>query len=179
MMNNYVYHGSSISGLKSLKPSKSTHNKLWVYASKTREAAVIFISNKGSDLYYDLSSNNDLIELTERKEGMFENIFNVSGSIYYLNPDNFIDNQTGWSMEVVSDKEVNIIKEEHIDNVYDEIIKLSNEGRIKLYLYPERPDRIPLDNNDLIPRVKRWEKNGYNVQKFFDLYPELVDKYKE
>lgn len=179
MMNNYVYHGSSISGLKSLKPSKSTHNKLWVYASKTREAAIIFISNKGSDLYYDLSSNNDLIELTERKKGMFEDIFNVSGSIYYLDSNDFIDNQTGWSMEVVSDKEVNIIKEEHIDNVYDEIIKLSNEGRIKLYLYPERPNRIPLDNNDLIPRVKRWEQNGYNVQKFFDLYPELVDKYKE
>ena len=82
-------------------------------------------------------------------------------------------------MEVVSDKEVNIIKEEHIDNVYDEIIRLSNEGKIKLYLYPKRPERIPLDNSDLIPKVKNWEKNGYNIQKFFDLYPELVDKYKE
>ena len=86
-MNNYVYHGSNITGLKSLIPNKSTHNKLWVYASKTREAAVIFISNKGSDLYYDLSSNNDIIELTERKEGMFKDIFNISGYIwnYYFN----------------------------------------------------------------------------------------------
>ena len=177
----YVYHGSNIKDLKAIKPRKSTHGKEYVYASISKTIATIFLSSKGNDLYYYLGnpSIDEPTILVERKEGMFKDIFNVSGSIYYLNPDDFIDNQTGWSMEVVSDKEVNNIKEEHIDNVYDEIIKLSNEGKIKLYLYPERPDRIPLDNSDLIPRVKRWEQNGYNVQKFFDLYPELVDKYKE
>ena len=50
-------------------------------------------------------------------------------------------------------------------------------GLIKLYLYPERPNRIPQDNSDLIPKVIRWQKNGFDVNKFYKLYPELKDKF--
>lgn len=110
---------------------------------------------------------------------MFKEIFNVSGTIYKLNSKNFLENQTGWSMEVVSNKLEEVVEEYTIDNVYNELIKLDKQGELKLYLYPDRPNFIPSDNSDLISKVKRWEKNGFNIQRFFDIYPELEDKYKE
>ena len=67
----------------------------------------------------------------------------------------------------------------YVENVYNELIKLNDVGLIKLYLYPERPDKIPLDNSDLIPKVVGWKKNGFDVKKFYELYPELKEKFLE
>lgn len=50
-------------------------------------------------------------------------------------------------------------------------------GELKLFLYPDRPKYIPKDNSDLIPKVIRWQKRGINIDKFFEIYPELKDKY--
>lgn len=176
---NFVYHGSSVPNLKIIKPNESTHQKKWVYATKSKAIATIFLSKLGSDLYYVLSGNGVKypIELVERKPLTFEKIFNCSGYIYKLDASNFKEGQTGWSAEVVSDKEEKVIDYEYIDNVYNELIKLNKEGKIKLYLYPERPNKIPIDNSDLIPKIIRWQKNGFDVTIFYDLYPELKEKF--
>ena len=52
---------------------------------------------------------------------MFKDIFNISGSLYTLSGKNFISGKTGWSAEVVSDSNENVISEEHIDNVFEEL----------------------------------------------------------
>ena len=70
----YVYHGSTKCGLKVIKTNISTHGKSWVYATLSKAIATIFISNKGSDLYYYLSgdgSKDSPVILVERKKGMF------------------------------------------------------------------------------------------------------------
>ena len=178
----YVYHGSNKSDLKVIKPNVSTNMKNWVYATPSLAVATIFLSNKGNDLYYYLGGSGTKespIILVERKKDMFKDIFNVSGIIYKLNSENFLENQTGWSMEVVSNKDEKVVEKYTIDNVYNELIKLDKQGKLKLYLYPNRPNHIPIDNSDLIPKVIRLEKNGFNIQKFFDIYPELKEKYIE
>lgn len=177
----FVFHGSSISNLKTIRPNESTHMNKWVYATPSKTIATIFLSKLGNDLYYSLSGDgiNYPIELVERKPLMFKKIFDCDGYIYKLNSSNFKDGLTGWSAEVVSDKSEEVVGSEYIENVYDELIKLNNEGKIKLYLYPERPKRIPLDNSDLIQKVIRWQKNGFNINKFYDLYPELKDRFIE
>ena len=173
----YVYHGSNIPNLKIIKKHKSTHMQEWVYACYSKAIATIFLSPLHSDLYYVLSGDGRKypVELIERKQGMFKKIFNCSGYIYRLNSSNFKENQTGWSAEVVSDKDEKVISSKYIENVYDELIKLNDDGQIKLYLYPNRPNYVPLDNSDLIPKVLRWYKNGFDINKFYDLYPELKE----
>ncbi len=178
----YVYHGSTFHNLKVIKPNASTHNKNWVYGTYSEAVATIFLSSKGNDLYYYLAGSGteyDPIILVERKPGMFKEIFDVSGSIYKLSSKNFLENQTGWSAEVISKCDEKVIQEKYVNNVYDELIKLANENKLKLYLYPNRPANIPIDNSDLIPKVRRWKKNGFDIQKFFNIYPELKDKYNE
>ena len=176
---NYVYHGSSIPNLKYIEPNQGTHMKKWVYATPSKAIATIFLSSKGSDLFYSLSGNGIEypIELVERKASMFKSIFNCDGYIYKLDASNFKSGLTGWSAEVVSDKEEKVLECEYIENVYDELIKLNKEEKIKLYLFPDRPNKIPLDNSDLIPKVNKWQHNGFDINIFFDVYPELKDKY--
>jgi len=177
----YVYHGSSIPNLQTIKRNESTHMKSWVYACASKAISTIFLSPLGNDLYYSLSGDgvDYPIELVERKSGMFKKIFNCSGYIYKLNATNFKSGQTGWSAEFVSDKDEDVVSSEFIENVYEELIKLNEKGLIKLYLYPERPNRIPPDNSDLIPKVIKWQKNGFDVNKFYELYPELKAKFIE
>lgn len=175
---NYVYHGSHTSNLDTIKPNKSTHGKEWVYASPSRAAATIFLSPMHSDYFYYLAGdgiNYELI-LVERKEGMFKNIFNYDGYIYKLDASNFKSRVTSWSAEVVSEKEEKVLDTIYIPNIYDELIKLSEEGKLKLYLYPNRPSYVPLDNSDLIPKVLRWQEHGLNVDMFFQIYPEHKEK---
>lgn len=178
---NYVYHGSSTPNLKTIKRNTSTHMKSWVYATPSKAIATIFLSSKGSDLYYRLSGNgiDKQIELVERKEGMFKEIFNCDGYIYKLNPQNFKSGLTGWSGEVVSERDEEVISCEYIENVYEELIKLNKEGLLKLYLYPNRPVYMPLNNSDLIPKVIKWQNSGFDISKFYELYPELKEKYLE
>lgn len=59
---------------------------------------------------------------------------------------------------MISEKDEKVLEIEYIENIYDELIKLNKEGLIRLYLYSERPNRIPLDNSDLIPKVIKWKK---------------------
>ena len=179
---NYVYHGSTYQGLKKINKNKSTHGKPWVYATSSKAISTIFISNKGSDLYYYLSgdgSENNPVILVERKENMFKDIFNVSGSLYTLNGKNFISGQTGWSAEVVSEFDENVLYEEYINNVFEKLKELNEKGELKFYLYPKRPNFIPKDNSDLIPKIIRWKKRGINIEQFFEIYPELKEKYLE
>lgn len=110
---------------------------------------------------------------------MFKEIFNVSGSLYYLDPKNFIEGKTTWSAEVISEEDELVIKEEKIDNIYNKLIELNDKNELELYLYPNRPDFIPLDNSDLIPKVINWTKNGFNINKFYYIYPELKSRVEE
>lgn len=177
----YVYHGSNIPNLKVIKKYKSTHMKEWVYACHSKAIATVFLSKQGSDLFYSLSGDGKdyPVELVERKPGMFKVIFNHSGYIYKLDASNFKENQTGWSAEVVSDRDEKVISSEYIDNVYNELIRLDKNRLIKLYLYPNRPDYIPINNSDLIPKVLKWYKNGYDINNFYSIYPELKDHFLE
>ena len=176
----YVYHGSTHQGLKIINRNKSTHGQSWVYGTLSKAISTIFISNKGSDLYYHLSGNgskDNPVILVERKKDMFKEIFNVQGSLYTLSPKNFMSGKTGWSAEVVSNKDEEVLLEEHIDNVFEKLKELNKIGELKLFLYSDKPKYIPKDNSDLIPKVIRWQKRGINIDKFFEIYPELKDKY--
>ena len=176
----YVYHGSTKQGLKTIRKNKSTHGREWVYATLSKAISTIFISNKGSDLYYYLSSDGDKnhpVILVERKENMFKDIFNISGSLYTLSGKNFMPYKTGWSAEVVSEFDEDVIYEEHVNNVFEKLKELNEQGKLKLYLYPNRPAFIPKDNSDLIPKVIRWKNRGINIEPFFQLYPELKEQY--
>ena len=172
-----LYHGSSVKGITRLEPNSLTHGK-YVYATPYKELAIIFSGKSGDKYKYALYRNNENEpwQMVERIPGAFDTMFSNSASIYTLDDVTFIDLHTGFS-EVVSEVGVNINNEEFLPNVYDEIKKLK-EGKIQLYLYPNKPKEIPQDSSDLIDEEIKYNSpvTRQSFERLVLLHPYLIDK---
>lgn len=180
-MNKYVYHGSSVGGLKTLIPKKSTHLKPYVYATTNRTIALIFMAQSNGDLDTVISGCGTVDKpsvLVERWDGAFQKNYRNPGYLYTLNSKNFKKEDGLWDPEVVSENEEGIIKEEYISSIYDELIKHSKKGEIILYNYPNRPAYIPLDNSDLIEKYSIYENSGIKgaLKNVLNVYPEFENE---
>lgn len=177
-----LYHGSSQKGITRLEPHKSTHG-CYVYATPYKELAIIFSSKCGDDYTYALYryKKTDPWILVERIPEAFNAMFNNSASIYTLSDETFKEIHTGFP-EMVSKVGVNVCNEEHLDSVYAAIKNMANEGKIKLYAYPEKPNDMPMDSSDLIDKlIRQHQRNNQKVRKksferLILLHPYLIDK---
>jgi hypothetical protein len=186
-MKQNLYHGSEKEGLKELKPFQSTQMGEYVYATPLEEVAIIFSSGPyGGSLVIGIGinpeANNDdskvLFDLIERKEGAFQ-CYKQPVSIYEVDPTNFeyfdIDN---WgNLELRASGSQKIIGEHRYKNIYDRLLELEKEAKIKLYHYPEKPPYIPKDNSDLIETAfqlyRMGNRNKKRLELFVELYPEF------
>jgi hypothetical protein len=174
-----VFHASSIHGLTSIEPRRSTHGKSWVYATNEIGVVAAYLG-RWSDLDFNQSiDDNNIPVLVERYPGALVKAYkNQSGSIYLLPNEIFSSGKTSFSGEVVSDKSSPVIGEIIIKDAYEFLLDLQRQGKIQIYLYPNRPSFIPKDDSDLIRKVidsiKR-NPNGKNYERFIQLHPKLKD----
>lgn len=179
-----VYHGSCIKGMKRLEPRKSTHGT-YVYATPEKALALVFSARCGDDLTYDIghfnTDKNGPWELVENIPGAFNKMFSNSSSIYSFSDETFKDIHTGFN-EVVSEVGVDVINEEHCENVYDALLEVEKKGIIKIYRYPDKPNSFKQDGSDILDK---WRKYKYKMNKEFSkdsfdrlvcLYPNLLSK---
>lgn len=177
-----VYHGSSQSGILKLEPKKSTHGT-FVYATPYKELALIFSGRCGDDLTYTLyrESKNEPWKLVERIPNVFHTMFSNSSSLYILDDSTFKNIQTGFA-EVVSEIGVVPKKEENIENVYHAIEDLASQGKIELYTFPNRPNKIPNDDSDLIQKeINQCHRENRPIikntfKRLLYLHPNLLSK---
>lgn len=147
----YVYHGSKTHGIKSMEPRPSTHGT-YVYATANKSIAIIMSKRCGDDATYTLRGDGQgHYELIERIPHAFDKMFSNDFSLYTLDASKFKDIKTGFN-EVVSEEKVDVIKEEKFPSVKEAIDKLVENGELKIYRYPNRPDYIPEDDMDIIEK---------------------------
>lgn len=179
-----VYHGSKEHGLKRLEPRKSTHG-VYVYATPEKVLALIFSGKCGDDLTYDIghfdTEKNEPWELVEKVPCAFDKMFSNTSSIYSLNDDTFKDIHTGFC-EVVSDVGVTVQSEEYCENVWSGLVKVEQEGLVKIYRYPNKPSSMKKDGSDILDKwrfyktkmSKEFSKNDFD--RLVYLHPELLNK---
>lgn len=180
----YVYHGSKTKGLKVLIPHESTHGK-YIYATNNREIAIIMAKQFGDDATYSLELSSDgKYDLVERIPHAFEKMFTNEFSLYTVDASTFKDLKTGFN-EVVSDTDVEVLKEEHYDNLIDAVNDLAQNGLIHLYRYSERPNYIPKDDSDIIDKIQhvyieKYHKvyTGRTFARWIFLHPNLEDEFR-
>ncbi len=180
----YVYHGSSTHGIKTLIPHQSTHGN-YVYATPDRAIAIIMSMCCGNDSTYYLGreGKDEKFNLVERVPGAFKKMFSNSFSLYTLDASKFKNIHTGFN-EVVTEEEVEVLKEERYDSLSDAIEELKNSGFINVYYYPERPDYIPEDDMDLVQVVRRYiyemgKKLGAgDIAAWIFLHPNLEEEFR-
>ena len=124
---------------------------------------------------------------------MFKKIFNCSGYIYKLDASNFKENQTGWSAEVVSDKEPRIIFDQQVTwktkeltnfNVRELQVPIFKDGKC-VYDMPtldEIKDYCAKEIDLLWDEVKRFENpHTYYVdlsEKLWNIKKDLLSRFK-
>jgi hypothetical protein len=176
----FVYHASSVQGLKRLAPSESTHGR-WVYAVGDEVFAACFLATLGGDLTCAIGRDDDtgLPYLCERFAGALEQRYaGASGSIYVLDGAGFLAGRTPWEEEVVCPEPVEIRDEIRVDDAAVHLNALAEAGRLLLLRYPERLDGIPADDSDLVERAVVWaRRSGDEVLDGFSAYhPDLMPR---
>ena len=179
-----VYHGSKEHNLKRIEPHKSTHGE-YVYATKEKILALHFSGRCGDDLTYDIghfgTDKNSPWQLVELIPNAFDKMYSKSSSIYSFSDETFKDIHTGFE-EVVSEVGVDVIEEEYCENVYEGILKAQNDGLVKIYRYPNKPDGMKKDGSSILDKwrfykkelKKEFNKNGFD--RLVYLHPELLNQ---
>jgi len=154
-----VYHASQVQGLKKVVPNKSTHGKKWVYATYDIVIAAAFLGDEGGDFTCSVGrdSKTSLPFICERFKGAFDLRYaNIKGSIYELPAINFLPGKTQWEEEVVCSEPVRVFNEIRIENAKEYLLNLHAQGRLLIKYYPEKIDKIPEDDEDLVFRAVIW-----------------------
>lgn len=159
---NLVYHGSPKGGLKVITQNISTHDESYVYATKDKVLALLFLQ-RWNDFIFNVAYGDDgILEVTERYEGALEEIFhNKDGYIYTLDGSDFLEHQTGFEGEVVSKSQAKVLNEEKIENILEKLLAMANEGSLRIYKYPMRHPDIPIDDSDLVEEALYFYNKGH------------------
>ena len=178
----YVYHGSPVGGLAFIEPKISTHGKNWVYATKNKSIALVYLQRWNDFIFNQSINSNGQQELTERLPNAFEDTYaGKSGFLYYLSAANFLEGQTSFLAEVVSDKKEQVVYCEAINDCYEKLREMERNNEIILFRYPNRPSRIPFDDSDLIKKAKcileRSNDKKRSIDNFIKSNPMLKDAF--
>ena len=129
-----LYHGSC-KNLDIIKPFECTNRRAAVYASIDFNFALCYASKQWNDLILNQSYYNNQLTLTELKENVFEDIFDIDGYIYQIDSNDFIKVSDGVHTEYYCFHEVNYINKIHINSVLNEI----KQSNIILYEFSNKP----------------------------------------
>jgi hypothetical protein len=152
-MDEFVYHSSSKQSLTELYPKESTHEQVWLYATKDPVMSALFISGYGGDFacFIDRDKDTGLPIIVERFDKALEERYKgIIGSIYFLPSDSFMEGETGWDEEVVSSQSIKPVDEIKIQDALSYLLQLEEEGKLIIMRYPQRPDNVPEDDEDLV-----------------------------
>lgn len=121
----YYYHGSPTRITKlDPRPSSVIDNEKAVFATSSREMALIFIS-KFTDLDFEMGIYKNRIYILENIPGAIKEKLNCPGYLHYVDSRKFhSDPRLGLqNIEFISDTSVPVVKVQKINNVYKELVK--------------------------------------------------------
>lgn len=170
-MNKIVFHGSNNGMIKKFAPIESTQHGKYVYATENFEIAGIFgfkMSSIARTLMFDNFGN--LIVCERIKDYMKNNdcpvfIYAMDGKNFeYFDKDNWGNHEVRTTQRVKPKK---IIK---FDSAVEMLKQFANEGKIKLYFYPEKPEFLPKNDYDLIQNAASiYAMNKKNIDSLDEL----------
>ena len=151
-----LYHASKQEGIIELVPQISTHGRKYVYAINNRLTALFFGAPKDDlDILVDEMEGKPVIY--ECYPNALKKIyFGKSCSMYELNEEGFLFNQTGWEPELVCEHAVAVVKEEKIGNIYEEIINSIQNGECIFHEYSESEEYLKFLKDELSERIRHW-----------------------
>ncbi|MDC7242883.1 MAG: hypothetical protein PQJ44_02755 [Sphaerochaetaceae bacterium] len=151
------YHGSKTSGIKELQPNFSMHGEKYVYLTTNRAVALVYTVNAIERFYEDnkLEKPEEFqpwysYGFDKEKLPVFDEYYpnavketykGKSGFIYICEEPKDFSNPTNIYCAIVTKSSVKTIKEEYIEDVYEEILKLEKQGLCKIRRFEEAKEK--------------------------------------
>lgn len=167
------YHCTTVSGIKELSPRVSTHGKKYVYATDNFALSLFFGSDKSFgdfDGMYGINRQGKPYFYEAYSGALKRRFENVEAYIYEVDPKDFKEGQTSFSAEVVSDRPVTVLNCAKVDDVYNLLMSLIQDGEIDYKEYDKDfPEYVEMIDRHIEDRVQRFgilDNKQSNVYKF-------------
>lgn len=153
-----LYHVSSKSGLKVLKPHISTHKKAYVYAIDNIVTGMLF-GAKHDDFDFIISTDeNNIPIIYECYPDAFKKIYQgKSCSVYTVDDNGFKRGLTSWIPELVSENETEVIEEIVIDDLYKQLLTEEQNGTLKIFRYEFNNEYRKRIASHIVDRIFRFD----------------------
>lgn len=142
----YIYHGSFVSNITTLKPNLKMHNgkeEKIVYLTSNYAYALFYIwdpvNNHRKNKYITAYIKDGIVYYEEQFPNQFYEFYHkVNGCVYYvLESDAFIKGSE--ESFYISNDDTKVVKCDFIDNVHNKILEYINKGLVKILYYNEQP----------------------------------------
>lgn len=141
----YLYHGSYIGKIEKLIANSKQHDnneKKILYLTSNYAYSLFYIwdsvKNHRSKKYITAYIKDGIVYYEEQFPNQFCEFYNnVKGYVYYVEESNKFLNGTEESF-YISNNDVDVIKYDYIDNVYNKILEYVNKGLVKILYFNEQ-----------------------------------------
>lgn len=187
-----LYHVSKVPNLELIEPKISTHKKAYVYATPNLNFALLFGGAGHGDFdgfYGDKDKENGIPYFYEAYPNAFKNRFeNEQCYVYQVDPTSFLENQTTFKGELVSEQPVKVVESFKIDNLYSYFQNLIKENKFVLKTYnSQNPEYVAVMRKHIKDRIVMFEtyknKNSKNYifcqQHYADILKECEEEFNK
>lgn len=131
-----LYHVSPTAGLTTLTPRVSTHGKAYVYAIENIVTGLLF-GAKHDDFDFNISTDShDRPIVCECYPDALRTVFQgQSCSVYRVDDAGFERDRTGWEPDLVCEREVPVLEEIAVPDLYETLLELEAQGRLIVRRY--------------------------------------------
>ena len=167
-----LYHGSPINNIKKLKPFISNHNNAYVYATDNYILSILYSYNpltRPNGFYtYFFNKDNQLVYEEYFHDQLKEIYKGKTGYIYEIKDNNFTKLENiPWIY--IAEKEIQTNRTIVIKDIYEEIIKLENEGKIIILRYQDQDEKQRKQNEKIIQNeIIKTPKSNTNYLSFLN-----------
>lgn len=170
-----LYHISKTPGLTTLTPHVSTHQKPYVYAIENVVLGLLFGAQK-DDFDCIITTENDTAVFMECYPDAFRRIYqNKSCSIYEVPEEGFLRGRTSWSPELVCEKDVPVLREIPVPDLYTRLLEEEVKGSLIIRRYTDTAEYKQMVSRHIVDRLIRFDMVYTENCRIRQHYGKLID----
>ena len=174
-----LYHVSSTPGIRVLQPRVSSHGKAYVYAIENLVTGLLFGVPHDDFDFMLTADDSGLPSVYECYPDAFRQVYSGKAcTVYQVQEEGFLRGVTGWNPELVCEREVEVLSESHVPDVYARLLEAEADGKLILYRYCDAPEYKKLISEHIADRLIRFRKLDSQDPRILEHFGKIVDGLK-
>ena len=162
----YLFHGTQVGGIDVLKPMISLEYVSKVYATDNYAYALVRAGKQLDQIREEYYGKDEPFEIAECYPDAFKKQFDCDGYVYLLNPEDFEYNPD--TTEYRSDKPVKPVGVLHVDNIWNEMAKISDRYKFVYDGDEEYWNNVRGGREGYLKRKHEAKQRMLNMRKVFE-----------